>query len=91
MGIDQHAALCRESTDCQLEEVAEQAKRVREALSCERDAAAVKIEDYRRRVLAIEQQIRACPCCKKRLSLCEKHGLYVATDENVCPACWRGE
>lgn len=28
---------------------------------------------------------------KVTFSRCEKHGLYVRTDENQCPACWRGE
>lgn len=32
-----------------------------------------------------------CPCCSKTLSLCERHGLYVRTDENQCPSCRRGE
>ena len=33
----------------------------------------------------------ACPCCGKQLSICKKHGPYRRTDENQCPACWRGE
>lgn len=32
-----------------------------------------------------------CPCCWRALSLCERHGLYMRTDENQCPACRRGE
>lgn len=32
-----------------------------------------------------------CPCCRKMLSLCGRHGPYVRTDENQCGACRRGE
>jgi hypothetical protein len=28
---------------------------------------------------------------KLKLTYCERHGHYTRTDENVCPACMRGE
>ncbi len=56
--------------------------------SSEREKLIGKLEAQ---LAAFEFTIRSCPCCKTRLSLCGKHGLYVTTDENVCPACWRGK
>jgi hypothetical protein len=38
-GLDEHVRLCRRSVDSQLEQVTEEAKRVREALFAEREAA----------------------------------------------------
>lgn len=91
-GLDEHLRLCRVDTGTQLAEVTEQARRVLEALACEREAADERIRQLRTLELLDSGALgMLCPCCSKVLSLCLKHGLYVRTDENQCPACMRGE
>lgn len=90
-GLDEHLRLCRQDVNNQISEVPEQAKRVLEALQSEREAGDQRIAELEAIVRSFRFKIRECPRCKTRLSLCEMHGLYVTTDENVCPACWRGE
>jgi hypothetical protein len=90
--LDEHLGFCRADTDNQLEEVIGQAKRALEALADERKAADERIGQLRTLEL-LDNGARGmfCPCCDARLSLCLKHGPYVRTEENQCPACRRGE
>lgn len=99
-GIDEHLRLCRVDVDNQLAGVIEQVQRVGKALRNEREAANEadlsdsEINGLRLRALVAEKRERALERVLGQLgwTYCFGHDqLYLRTDENVCPACRRGE
>jgi hypothetical protein len=85
--LDEHLVFCRTDVDTRLGDVTEQVRRVRGALVLERDASGRCIAELEARVAQLERALTQIGWTH-----CGKHDvLYVRTDENQCPACWRGE